>query len=68
MVSGAHGDPFLIEDRSDVMRMNALEREGDDAGLLRCGSDDTQAVDLVQPRGRVMEKILLVCGDVLQSD
>ena len=34
MVAGADRDPFAVEDRADVVGMDAVEHEGQHAGLL----------------------------------
>ncbi len=39
-MSRAHGDSFLIENRADVVRMHAVEHEGNDRRFLARGADD----------------------------
>ena len=68
VMAGADGDPLFIEDRADVVRVNAFEHEGDDAGLFRRGADDAQAVDFEQAFRGVVKQILFVRGDRVDAD
>src|SRR5438270_10610038 len=68
MMAGANGDSVLIENRSDVVWMNAFERERDDARFVRGRSDDAQTVDFLQTTRRVREEFLFVRADVLDAD
>src|SRR3546814_6449573 len=40
VVADADGDALAVDDGADVVRMDAVEREGDDAGLLPGGAED----------------------------
>ena len=43
VVPGAHGDALAVEDRADVVRVDALEHEGEHARLLARRADEAQA-------------------------
>ncbi len=43
VVAGADGDAFVIEDGAEVVRVDAIEREGDDRRLVGRGADEAQA-------------------------
>src|SRR5450755_4481772 len=45
MMSGAYGDPFVIEDRTDVVRMRTFHNKRDDGSLVCGGTDDLHAAN-----------------------
>src|SRR5438128_12576275 len=60
MVASANGDAFLIDDGSDVVRMDAVENKGKHAGLLPSRADDSESGNLPQSFGRVREKLMFI--------
>src|SRR5204863_509628 len=62
MVAGADGDALLVEYRADVVRMNALDSERQNARLVRGGADDLHAGNVCETRSRVFEKLVLISG------
>ena len=61
-MAGADRDPLLIEDRPDVVRVDAVEDEREDADLLPRRADHVQTGTCGQPRVRVIEQVVLVSG------
>src|SRR3546814_2451037 len=53
---------------ADVVRMDAVEREGDDAGLLPGGAEDGEPLDLAQALGGVGQQPGFVGGDGVLAD
>ena len=51
MVAGAHRDAVAVEDLGDVVGVDAVELEGEDAAavLARRGPEQAQAGDLGEP-------------------
>src|SRR5947209_5766308 len=68
VVSGAYGDALLIEYRSNVVRMNVVNDEGEHARLLARVADDADAFDGGDSLGRVPQQFLLVdeCGGAVE--
>ena len=60
MVAGADGDAVRVEQRTDVVRVPALEIEGDDGDLLRRFAHDGESFDGLEALGRRGEQDLLV--------
>ena len=68
VVSGAHGDPFRIENGAKIMRMHLLEREGDHTSLVGSLADDLQARDSTERLGRIAQQCLFVSVDLLDAE
>src|SRR5262249_46991873 len=68
VVAGPQGDSFLIQDRADVVRVDAVEYEGNRSGFLPGRTDEAYAGDLQQSFRRIHQELVLVSGDVLQAD
>ena len=43
MLADAHRDAVLVEHGARVVRVDAVQGEGDDGGFVRCGADEAQA-------------------------
>src|SRR5207253_9149220 len=59
---------LFVVDRADVVRVDAFEHEGDDAGLFGGRANDAKPVDFEQALRRVAEQILFVRGDGVDAD
>ena len=64
----ADRDPLLIQDRADVMGVNAVKDERQDAGFFFSRSDDPQPLKRREGLSRISEQSLLVSGYRLQPD
>src|ERR1700759_1295590 len=60
VMPGAYGDPLLIENRANVVRVYFVNHERENARLLARVADDADALDCRNLLGRVGEKLLLV--------
>ena len=58
VMSRAHGNTVLVEDRADIMRMNRTERKRYHAGFMGRRADDAQGVDGFQLSCRVLEEFV----------
>ena len=43
VLADAHRDAVLVEHGAGVVRVDAVQGEGDDGGFVRCGADEAQA-------------------------
>ena len=43
MLADAYRDAVLIQHGARVVRVDAVQGEGDDGGFVRCGADEAQA-------------------------
>jgi hypothetical protein len=43
MMPGSYRDALGVENRAEIVRMDAVDREGDDRGLVRRGADDAES-------------------------
>src|SRR5690606_1952755 len=68
MMTRAHGDAFVVEDRPDIVGMDIAEDETEDARLLARGADQAQAFDLFEARRAVGEEIGSVARDPIEAD
>jgi hypothetical protein len=70
VVARADGDALPPEDLRDVVRVDALDVEGDDpaAALRRGRTVDADAVDLADTAERVLGELVLVRLDRLEAD
>ena len=68
MVPGADRDPLPVQHRADVVRVDAIQHEGQHAGLLLRGADDPESGNLGHRFGRVGQQIPLVGLDGFQAD
>src|ERR1051325_9400571 len=59
-MAGTNGDALLVEDRADVVRMDALDSEGENAGLLSRRADNGHPGNIGQTRGRIFEKLVFI--------
>src|ERR1700722_768344 len=59
VMSRADGDAVFIENGAKVVRMHARDHEGDQAGLIACRADDSQAFDLPERLGSGGEESML---------
>ena len=67
MVADPDGDAGPVDDGADVVGVDALDREGDDGGLVFGGAVDFQALDGAQALGRIGQQVLLVGRDGFQK-
>ena len=67
-MAGANGDSFLIENRADVVRVDAVDHEREHAGLFFRGADQSNAGNRRNRFGRVGQQIVLVRGDVVDAE
>ncbi len=59
-----HRNALAVEHGRDVVGMRgAVEREGEDRGLVRSGALQVQPVEPAEPRRRVIPQVRLVRGD-----
>lgn len=68
MVAGADGDSHLVDEGSEVVVVDALEAEREDAGFVWGCAVDDDVVDLEDFAGCVVEEFLFVIGDGLDAD
>src|SRR4051794_4993689 len=70
VVAGANADRVAVEDLGDVVAVNALELEGDDAGAVvpERWPEDAQARDLAEALQRVCRELDLVRVCRVQAD
>src|SRR5437763_12718493 len=59
----AHGDALLVEHGAHFVRMDTVERERQDGGLLTCGAEQLQPRDFSRPKCGLAEKRGLMPGD-----
>ena len=59
MMAGPDRDAFLVEDRAEVVRVDAVDDKGDETGLVTRRADDGQALDGRQLAGRVQQELVL---------
>jgi hypothetical protein len=62
VVAGADGDALGVDDRRDVVRVHAIEREREDGHALRGVGrpEHAQPLDLAEPLEAVADQVLLV--------
>src|SRR5262249_21877105 len=60
VMAGADGDALFVQDRADIVRMNAVEDEGDSPGALLGRADQANARNRGELLGRVFEQALLM--------
>ena len=63
----ANCNSLLIENGSNVMRMNAIEDKGEHAGLLPCSADEAHAGDCSDSLRGISEQIVFVNCDVAHA-
>ena len=68
MMAGADGDAFGVENRADVVRMDAVHDERDHSRLVWRSADDPQARNFLQPARRVHQQLVLVRSDAFDAD
>ena len=68
MVPGANGDAAAIEQRPDVVRMDAVEDERHNAGLLAWRPNQAEAGNLRERTRRVLEQRVLVQRRTVKPD
>ena len=61
-------DALLIQDRSDVVRMGEVKREGENSRLVSRGTGKTQAGDFEQTFGRVDREFALASLQSLEGE
>src|SRR5205085_267922 len=68
VVARAHGDVLPIEDLRDVVRVDALELEADDAGPAVCGrAEHADPADLGERVHRLHDELVLMRLDRLET-
>src|SRR5467141_1893505 len=67
VVAGPNTDAVAVQDRRQVVRMNVAVRKRNDAGTVVARSIDRDALDLRQAFDSQAGELLLVCGDLVQS-
>ena len=67
MVARAHGNTLAVEDGADVVRVDAVDHEGDDARLPCRRADDADFGNRVEQRGCVLEEVRFVALDVVHA-
>src|SRR5579883_3621492 len=68
MMSGAHGDPLLIECLADVFGAPAVENEGEHARLLSCRADHRQAGNREHALRRITKQLMFIALDREPAD
>ena len=70
VVAGAHADVLAVEELGDVVRVHAVDLEGDHAAArVGVGRAETRdAGDLGEPLERVGGQLALVCADALHAE
>jgi hypothetical protein len=68
MMTRADRDALAIDDRSDVVRVDAVEHERQDARLAARRSDEAETVDGGERLGSVLEQVLLVLANPRKAD
>jgi hypothetical protein len=68
VVAGADRHAVVVEQRTDVVRMHALHREGQHRGLFLGSADQAHAGHAVETVGGVVQQVGLVGGDALDAD
>src|SRR6266404_9849816 len=68
VMAGADRDTVVIEDRSDVVRVYAVEHEGKYARFSPRGPDDAQAVDSRESCGGILQQITFMGHRSLKID
>ena len=66
-MAGADRHTVVIEQRTDVMRMHAIEREGQNRGLFLGGADQAHAGNRLQLVRGVVEQRMLVGRDGIKA-
>src|SRR4051794_16945278 len=67
MVAGAYSDAFLVKQPTDVFRAAIRQDKGQHTDFFTCVADDSQAVDMAKSVGRMLQKLMLMRGDVFQA-
>src|SRR5262245_46888967 len=67
-MAGANRDSFAIENRSDVVRMNAFDYEGQNACFFSRGADQTQSRNPRERCSAVGQKLMLVPCNSVEPD
>ena len=67
-VPALHRHPVAVEDGAHVMRVGALDVEGDDAALVLGAAENAQPVQLAQPLHGIVEQHVLMRLDPLAAD
>ena len=68
MGAGAHSDALPVDYGRDIVRMRALQLEGDHRSFAASRADQTQRIDFTQPSLCVGQKVVFMPGDALLSD
>src|SRR5690606_16709493 len=68
VVAGTNGDPRAVDDRGDVVRMEALDAERYDRPLVRRGAEDLEPVVVAEPLVGVLDELALVGGYFIPAD
>src|SRR5258708_4713258 len=63
MMARTDSDAFAVEDRAQVMGMDAFEDEGQNTGFFLGRADKTQAGDFRDSSSRVFQKLVLMSHD-----
>ena len=64
---GSYCYPLLVQNRADVVRVDSLKNERNDACLFACGSNDPNSRNNLKSICSETKQILLVTGDVVNS-
>src|SRR6516225_11012748 len=68
MGAGANRNALPVDDRRDVVRMGALQLEGNHRSLALRRADQAQRIDLAELLLRIADKIMLMRGNALLAD
>ena len=68
MMARTHGDAFLIEQGGQIMRMHAIDQEGDHRHLFARLADDAQAGNRAHRFGGMDEQFVFTRGHALEAD
>src|SRR5690554_4112041 len=67
MVSSSHGNTHPVKQRTQIIRVNPVYQERNHAAFLRCGTNDTQPGNSKKPSGGIVEQLLFVPGNGIES-
>ncbi len=62
MMAGPNRDAGAIDDRAEIVRMDAVNDERQDAGFVPGRADDADALDAGEPLGGVREQLRFMLG------
>ena len=67
VMPGPYRHPLLVQDGAGIVRMDAIDNEGEYACFRRGLADDLNAINRRRGRSRVIQKVLFVSLDRLKS-